>query len=153
VHITRGRSLGAALAVILVCGVVAGCDGSGPPYAAALRVRNVSSEPVTFEFDTPGTGLLGFAGVDRHTLVLDPWQPGWCPAADFGLPTGTMTITLAGPQIQGTPSHSWVITSDPQAPPRELDIVVDADGAVTFDAPISPNASPCLDPPLRTPTP
>ena len=149
-----GRSPSAVVAVLLACGLLAGCDGSGqalmpPPYV----LRNVSSEPITFEFDTPGTGLLGFAGVDRHTLVLDPWQPGWCPAADFGLPSGTTTITLVGPQIQGTPSHSWVVTSDPQASPRDLDVVVDADGRVTFDTPIPSNASPCLGPPLRTPAP
>jgi hypothetical protein len=123
-----------------------GCHG-GSDSAADLQVRNTSNSAITFEFDIqtdPGSGI------DRTKLILDPWRQGLCPATRIGLPTGLITVTVSGPQVDGFPMHSWTVAS---GEPPDLNVLVDAGGKVTFDASMPPQTASCELPPLRTPPP
>jgi len=135
--------------LLLVC--AAGCDGGAAPSAATLQVRNVSSQPIVFELDTPGTGLLGwFGGTDRQRFTLDPWEPGWCPMDRLGLGPGTTTVTVSGPQVRGVATHTWNAQEPASGSETDLNVVVAADGTVQFDGPVPPSPTSCTSYPEQT---
>ena len=135
--------------LLLVC--AAGCDGGAGPGAAILQVRNVSSQPIVIELDTPGTGLIGwFGGTDRQRFSLDPWQPGWCPTDRLGLGPGTTTVTVSGPQVQGVATHTWNAQEPTSGGETDLNVVVAADGTVQFDGPVPSFPTSCTSYPEQT---
>lgn len=135
--------------LLLVC--AAGCDGGAGPGAATLQIRNVSSQPIVIELDTPGTGLIGwFGSTDRQRLSLDPRQPGWCPADRLGLGPGRTTVTVSGPQVHGVATHAWNAQEAPSGGETDLNVVVIADGTVQFDGAVPPFPTSCTSYPEQT---
>jgi hypothetical protein len=135
----RGR-LGLGALVWLAVFVAAGCIG-GPGTNAVLQVRNVSAQPIVVELDSPNNGILGwFPGTSRQKFRIDPWQAGWCPTTRTGVVPGTATVTVSGPQVQGTPSHAWTVNAGYTGTGEtDLNVVVAADGSVQFDGPVPPD--------------
>jgi hypothetical protein len=145
---SRVGTIGLGL-LLLVC--AGGCDGGAAPGAATLQVRNVSSQPIVIELDTPGTGLLGWlGGTDRQRFSLDPWQQGWCPTDRIGLGPGTTTVTVSGPQVQGVATHTWNAQEPASGGETDLNVVVAADGIVRFDGPVPELSYPCTSYPEAT---
>jgi hypothetical protein len=135
-----------ALLLPLMAAVV-GCRGTAPS-AGVVQVRNVSASAITFEIDSPSQGM--FPGIDRLVLVLDPWSPGLCPSTRIGVDAGAITVTISGPGVHGTQSHSWTTSYVGQTGEVDLNVLVDATGTVTFGGPIPPAVS-CQSDPVRTP--
>ncbi|MFI5261004.1 MAG: hypothetical protein ACHQZR_00450 [Candidatus Limnocylindrales bacterium] len=117
---------------------------------ATVQLRNVSAAPIVFELDTPSTGFLGFGGTDRQRFTLDPWQAGWCPTTRIGVRPGTTTVSVTGPQVQGTATHTWNPTQTPSPGETDLNVVVAADGSVRFDGPVPTSPPDCTSYPIAT---